>query len=64
MSTAWYLARFAPGVPITVYEQSERLGGWLRSKQVEYEGGTVLFEQGPRTIRPWTIAGLVTIDMV
>ncbi|KAH8155131.1 uncharacterized protein LAJ45_00140 [Morchella importuna] len=64
LSTAWYLTRFAPGVPITVYEQSERLGGWLRSKQVEYEGGTVLFEQGPRTIRPWTIAGLVTIDMI
>ncbi|KAL7273144.1 oxygen-dependent protoporphyrinogen oxidase [Rhizina undulata] len=64
LSAAWYLTKFAPSVSVTLYEKSSRLGGWLNSKQVESEHGTILFEQGPRTLRPWTIAGLVTIDMI
>ena len=64
LSAAWYLSKLAPTVPITLYEKSGRLGGWLNSKRVEYNGGSVLFEQGPRTLRPWSVAGLVTLDMV
>ncbi|KAF8247513.1 Protoporphyrinogen oxidase [Wilcoxina mikolae CBS 423.85] len=64
LSTAWYLSKFAPTVPVTLYEESPRLGGWINSKRVEYDGGSVLFEQGPRTLRPWSIAGIATIDMI
>ncbi|KAG0638328.1 hypothetical protein HOY80DRAFT_968124 [Tuber brumale] len=64
LSTAWYLAKLAPSVPVTVYEKLDRLGGWFNTKRVESEDGTIQFEQGPRTIRPWTVSGLVTIDMI
>ncbi|KAF8544767.1 hypothetical protein BDD12DRAFT_814663 [Trichophaea hybrida] len=63
LSTAWYLSKFAPTVPVTLYEKLPRLGGWINSKRVSYDGGSVLFEQGPRTLRPWSIAGIATIDM-
>ncbi|KAA8899651.1 hypothetical protein FN846DRAFT_909552 [Sphaerosporella brunnea] len=64
LSAAWYMTKFAPAVPVTVFEKSSRLGGWLRSKRVEYDGGSVLFEEGPRTLRSWSIPGLATIDMI
>jgi len=64
LSTAWYLSKLAPSARVTLYEKSDRLGGWLSSKHVEYDGGSVLFEEGPRTLRPWSFNGLVTLDMV
>ncbi|PWW73363.1 Protoporphyrinogen oxidase [Tuber magnatum] len=64
LSAAWYLSKLAPSIPVTLYEKLDRLGGWLNTKRVESEDGTIQFEQGPRTIRPWTASGLVTIDMI
>lgn len=36
---------------ITIYEKSPRLGGWLESETIPVEGGHVVFEYGPRTLR-------------
>ena len=36
----------------------------MNSKRVQVEQGDVVFEQGPRTLRPGTPASLVTLDMV
>lgn len=36
---------------ITIYEKSPRLGGWLESETIPVDGGHVLFEYGPRTLR-------------
>jgi hypothetical protein len=52
LTTAYYLSQ-APNAPkITIYESSPRVGGWLNSKYVDVPGGQVLFEQGPRSLRP------------
>jgi oxygen-dependent protoporphyrinogen oxidase len=64
LATAYYLTQFAPDVKITLYEGSDRLGGWMQSKHVEVKGGTVVFEQGPRTLLPFSPAGLVTLNLV
>ncbi|KAI5815914.1 hypothetical protein BZA77DRAFT_388060 [Pyronema omphalodes] len=64
LSAAWYLSRLAPDVPITLYESSNRLGGWLRTKRVKYDGGSVVFETGPRTLRANSVAAMVTLDMI
>jgi oxygen-dependent protoporphyrinogen oxidase len=64
LSTAYYLMRELPHAKVTIYEGSEKLGGWLQSKRVEVEGGSIVFEQGPRTLRPGTLAGWVTLEMV
>lgn len=64
LSSAYYLSQQLPAANITLYEATESLGGWLRSRHVDVGNGTVVFEQGPRTLRPHTPAGLVTLELV
>lgn len=52
LASAYYLTKELPRAKITVYEASDRLGGWLSSKRVPVKDGSVLFEAGPRTLRP------------
>ena len=52
LSSAYYLTRELPNAKITIYEASDRLGGWLSSKRVPVKDGSILFEAGPRTLRP------------
>ncbi|RHZ54911.1 hypothetical protein Glove_421g10 [Diversispora epigaea] len=62
LTAAWYLARNAPlTTKITVLETSKRFGGWIESKRVGKD--KILFEQGPRTLRPFGLGGLVVLDM-
>lgn len=64
LAAAFYLSKFSPEVRITLFEGSSRLGGWLHSKQVDVGNGHVVFEQGPRTLRPNVPNGLVTLKLV
>ncbi|PQE29244.1 protoporphyrinogen oxidase protein [Rutstroemia sp. NJR-2017a BBW] len=64
LATAYYLTQFAPDVKVTIYEGSDRLGGWMQSKQIDVKGGQVVFEQGPRTLRPSNPPGLVTVNLI
>ena len=64
LASAYYLSRFLPDANITLFEASSRLGGWLHSKQVNVGTGKVVFEQGPRNLRPTNPNGLVTLDLV
>ncbi|KAG4432015.1 hypothetical protein IFR05_012500 [Cadophora sp. M221] len=64
LASAHYFARENPNAKITVYESSARLGGWLKSDYMEVDGETVLFESGPRTLRPGTPPGLVTLELI
>lgn len=52
LAAAYYLTKELPTAKITVYEASDRLGGWLSSKRVPVKDGSILFEAGPRTLRP------------
>lgn len=64
LASAFYLSRSLPNAKITVVEASSRLGGWLNSQSVDVGDGNVVFEQGPRTLRPTIPNGLVTLDLV
>ncbi|KAL9597368.1 MAG: hypothetical protein Q9219_005177 [cf. Caloplaca sp. 3 TL-2023] len=64
LASAYYLSQQLPHSQITVFEGSPRLGGWLRSDQVDVGSGKVLFEQGPRNLRPTYPNGWVTLDLV
>ncbi|GME42917.1 Amine oxidase [Neofusicoccum parvum] len=63
LATAHYLTKTVRNANITVYEAGPRLGGWLQSQRVDVPGGSVLFEQGPRTIRQAN-SSLVTTHLV
>jgi len=52
LACAYYLTRDFPRAQVTIYEASDRIGGWLLSNRVPVKDGTVLFEAGPRTLRP------------
>jgi hypothetical protein len=61
--------RLPPDRRIILYEAQERLGGWIESDVVEFEGnqsgqGTVVLEGGPRSIRPKGLSGWTMIELV
>ncbi|KAL8758998.1 MAG: hypothetical protein Q9199_001086 [Rusavskia elegans] len=64
LASAYYLAQQLPKAQITLFEGSSRLGGWLHSKQIDVGTGNIVFEQGPRTLRPSRPNGWVTLDLI
>ena len=52
LSTAYYISKDIPHAKITIFERSDRLGGWLDSERLQVDGGEILFEWGPRSLRP------------
>ncbi|KAK5171642.1 hypothetical protein LTR04_000345 [Oleoguttula sp. CCFEE 6159] len=63
LASAYYISKELPRAKITIYEAGPRVGGWMLSKRVEVDGGNILFEQGPRTLRP-VKNGLITAHLV
>lgn len=64
LASAYFLSRSLPNAKITLFEASPRLGGWLHSKRIDVGNGSVVFEQGPRNLRPTAPNGLITLDLV
>lgn len=62
--TAFYIAKGLPSARVTLFNATKKLGGWLQSEWVDTGTGKVLFEQGPRTLRPAPISGWVTLQLV
>ncbi|XP_033334431.2 protoporphyrinogen oxidase [Megalopta genalis] len=61
LSAAYYALQNAKMVPITIYEATNRVGGWIHS--IKLPDGTI-FEQGPRTIRPSGEGGKNTLELM
>ncbi|EDV93125.1 protoporphyrinogen oxidase [Drosophila grimshawi] len=61
LSAGYYLLRRF-GKPLTIYEASPRVGGWIRTEWHKERG--FIFETGPRTIRPKGVAGANTLELV
>ncbi|CDM35397.1 hypothetical protein DTO013E5_7895 [Penicillium roqueforti] len=51
LTAAWQLAQDPICKSITLFEKTDRLGGWIDSETVPVDGGNVVFEYGPRTLR-------------
>lgn len=78
LSTAYYLARMAPSTTkIILIEGQQRMGGWIHSRRVapgNYDGrqtpllsddkDSILFEAGPRSLRPEGSNGAILLEMV
>ncbi|XP_014217367.1 protoporphyrinogen oxidase [Copidosoma floridanum] len=61
LSAAYYCLENPKLGSIALYEASNRLGGWIKSK--ETPSGHI-FEKGPRTIRPGGLAGKNTLELI
>ncbi|KAI8645817.1 hypothetical protein BD408DRAFT_360758 [Parasitella parasitica] len=74
LSAAYYLSKYSPKTKILLVEGSKRVGGWIRSQRVSpgfhasipsAKAGTdsVLFEVGPRSLRPVGAGGAAILGM-
>ncbi|KAM3508454.1 hypothetical protein MY10362_001185 [Beauveria mimosiformis] len=74
LTTAYLLAKQLPeSASITLFESSDRLGGWIRTDEVRVNingtGGVVPFERGPRTLsslrgNTWRYDDLVLYELM
>jgi protoporphyrinogen/coproporphyrinogen III oxidase len=69
LSAAFHLSRKFPSSRITLLEKSDRLGGWVHSKRVQFpvpggDVGSAVLELGPRTMRPQSKALLEMARML
>jgi len=64
LATAYYISKLPKKPHVTLYESGPRLGGWLRSTSIDIGNGNVVFEQGPRNLRPSVPNGLLTLRLV
>ncbi|KAJ6188742.1 hypothetical protein N7519_003650 [Penicillium mononematosum] len=51
LTAAWQLAQDPTCKHVNVFEKTDRLGGWINSETVPVDGGNVMFEYGPRTLK-------------
>lgn len=61
LSAAYYLLKKDPKSVITLVEASNRVGGWIKSNT---QDDGVIFEQGPRTVRPKGPQGANTLALI
>ncbi|CAA9959269.1 protoporphyrinogen oxidase [Pyrenophora teres f. maculata] len=65
LSSAYYVGKQFPNSKITLFEAGNDPGGWIRTRRIDVKDadgkeGNVLFEQGPRALRPApATAGLI-----
>ncbi|KAI8083661.1 protoporphyrinogen oxidase [Thamnidium elegans] len=67
LSAAYYLARLSPPTTkIVLIEAKDRLGGWIKSNKLNTttNDSSVLFESGPRTLRPKGPSGTLLLEMI
>ncbi|XP_053667735.1 protoporphyrinogen oxidase [Anopheles marshallii] len=62
LAAGHYLLRKTPTLPLTIYEATDRIGGWIRSDRFLDNG--FVFEAGPRTIRPKGPAASNTLQLI
>uniref|UniRef100_A0A182NCK9 Protoporphyrinogen oxidase n=1 Tax=Anopheles dirus TaxID=7168 RepID=A0A182NCK9_9DIPT len=62
LAAGHYLLRKASHLPLTIYEATDRVGGWIRSDR--YLDSGYVFEAGPRTIRPKGPAASNTLELI
>ena len=76
LSAAYYLSKSSPKTKILLVEGSKRVGGWINSQRVSpgFHASTsstkstsnddILFEVGPRSLRPVGAGGAAILGMV
>jgi len=61
LSSAYYLAKTLPAAhKIVLLEKSSRFGGWVHTTQAS----GISFENGPRSVRPVGLQGLLTLQLI
>ncbi|KAL4940316.1 hypothetical protein BDV06DRAFT_22802 [Aspergillus oleicola] len=64
LTAAYRLSKDPYCKKVTLYEKSNRLGGWIDSEKFKVDGGDIVFEYGPRTLRVSEPASYALLDLI
>ncbi|KAL4929825.1 oxygen-dependent protoporphyrinogen oxidase [Aspergillus undulatus] len=64
LTAAYRLTKDANCRKVTLYEKSPRVGGWIESERIKVDGGEIVFEYGPRTLRVAAPASFALLDLL
>ncbi|KAL4922865.1 hypothetical protein BDW62DRAFT_4010 [Aspergillus aurantiobrunneus] len=64
LTAAYRLSKNPLCSKITLYEKAPHLGGWLQSERIPVDGGDIVFEYGPRTMRLQPLSSLPLLDLL
>ncbi|KAL4797657.1 hypothetical protein BDV19DRAFT_42310 [Aspergillus venezuelensis] len=64
LTAAYRLSKDPYCTKVTLYEKSNRLGGWIDSEKIKVDGGDIVFEYGPRTLRVSEPASYALLDLI
>lgn len=64
LTAAYRLSRDPKCSRVTLYEKTSEVGGWIKSDVRDANGGKVVFEEGPRTLRTAIPTCLPLLDLV
>ncbi|CDK24949.1 unnamed protein product [Kuraishia capsulata CBS 1993] len=62
LSFAYYLSKLRPDVKVSVFEATDRVGGYIRTTKHSQSG--LMLEKGPRTLRGASVGTLLIIDTI
>ncbi|GES63510.1 protoporphyrinogen oxidase [Aspergillus terreus] len=64
LTAAYRLSRDPKCSRVTLYEKTSEVGGWIKSDVRDANGGKVVFEEGPRTLRTAIPTCLPLLDLI
>ncbi|KKK25912.1 hypothetical protein ARAM_003146 [Aspergillus rambellii] len=64
LTAAYRLSKDPSCSKVTLYEKTPHLGGWLQSETIPVDGGEIVFEYGPRTLRVAVPSCLPLVDLI
>ncbi|KAL2870964.1 oxygen-dependent protoporphyrinogen oxidase [Aspergillus lucknowensis] len=64
LTAAYRLSKDPSCSKVTLYEKSHHVGGWLQSETINVDGGEIVFEYGPRTLRAAAPSCLPLLDLL
>lgn len=64
LASAHFVSKEFPKSKITIFESRKEVGGWIKSSKIKVPGGDIVFEHGPRTLRPTPTSALATLQLI
>lgn len=64
LTAAFHISKQLPSARVRIFEKAKTSGGWLGSDLITVDGGYILFENGPRTLRNNFWGAKYTKDLV
>ncbi len=62
LSFVYFLSKLRPDLHFTIYEQSNRIGGYINTEEHRFKGELINLDKGPRTLRGASDGTTIIVD--